>query len=65
MRVKFGRRIYICTVATLCNNSSLILLTTSNGVYTIDTNSIFIANDCHAQLLEKGYCDFSDYEYSN
>ena len=36
MRVKFGKRIRTCTVATHSGESSLLLLTTSNGVYTVD-----------------------------
>lgn len=65
MRVKLGRRIYSCTVATHTDDSEIILLTTSNGVYTVIMNSIIEASDCHMLLLKNGYYDFSNREYSN
>ena len=65
MRVKFGDRIYSCTVATHTKNSNLMLLTTSNGVYTVDVENSDTANILHDQLLRYGHCDFSEYEYSN
>lgn len=65
MRVKLGERIYVCTVATHTKESKLILLTTSNGVYTVIMNSVTEAEICHKSLLENGYYDFSEYEYSN
>ena len=65
MRVKFGDRIYSCTVATHTKNSNLMLLTTSNGVYTVDVETAVTANILHDRLLVDGYCDFSKYEYSN
>lgn len=65
MRVKLGNRIYMCTVATHSEDSHVILLTTSNGVYTVDMVSVEVAKYCHNQLLVQGYYDFSSYEYSN
>lgn len=65
MRVKLGRRIYMCTVATHPTDSELILLTTPNGVYTVVMNSIEEAVNCHMLLLKNGYYDFTGYEYSN
>ena len=65
MRVKLGNRIYICTLATHTPESKIILLTTRNGLYTVDMRTIKRANECHEQLLSLGYYDFSDCEYSN
>lgn len=65
MRVKLGNRIYLCTLATHTLESSLILLTIRNIVYTVDMGTTKIANECHEQLLSLGYYDFSDCEYSN
>lgn len=65
MRVKLGNRVYLCTVATHSENSKLILLTTSNGIYTVDMESVTAAMECHKLLLLNGYYDFSKYEYSN
>ncbi len=64
MRVQFGSRIYSCTVATR-TGESFLLITTSNGVYTVDCETEDNANDCHRELLQNGWCDFSDYQYSN
>lgn len=65
MRVKLGHRIYLCTVATHRDDSNLILLTTTNGIYTVDMERNITARIAFNDLLEKGYCDFSYYEYSN
>lgn len=65
MRVKLGVRIYFCTVATHTEGSKLILLTTSNGVYTVVMDSVNEAYECHEKLLKDGYYDFSGFEYSN
>ncbi len=64
MRVKFGKRIYFCTLATKTSGNRL-LITTSNGVYTVDCKTEDNAVDCHRQLLQNGWCDFSYYQYSN
>ncbi len=64
MRVKFGRRIYSCNLATK-TGGSLLLISTGNGVYTVDCETEDNADCCHEQLLTEGWCDFSDYEYSN
>ncbi len=50
MRVQFGKRIYFCTVATKTSGDRL-LITTSNGIYTVDCGTEDNANDCHKQLL--------------
>ncbi len=65
MRVKLGNRIYFCTVTTHSKGSDLILLTTSNGVYTVDMGSVLEAESCHNTLLVKGFYDFTEFEYSN
>lgn len=65
MRVKFGKRIRTCTVATHSGESSLLLLTTSNGVYIVDMITCEQAEQAHNSLLVNGYYDVSEYEYSN
>jgi Cys-tRNA synthase (O-phospho-L-seryl-tRNA:Cys-tRNA synthase) len=65
MRIKFGNRIYLCTLATHSENSRIILLTTNNGLYTVLMDSEQIAKDAHISLLVNGYYDFSKCEYSN
>ncbi len=65
MRVKLGKRIHFCTLATHTDNSSLILLTIRNEVYTVEMSSIQEAYRCHELLLVNGYYDFSECEYSN
>lgn len=65
MRVKLGDRIYFCTLATHNQYSKIILLTTSNGVYTVLMNSEEEARYSHMSLLVDGYYDFSECEYSN
>ena len=63
MRVKFGKRIYLCTIAT-CSGDCM-LLTTNNGFYTVVFESDEAAQHCHTFLLENGYYDFSNCNYSN
>ena len=65
MRVRFGNRIYICTVATHTKNSKLILITTDNGIYTVSMKSVAEAERCHTLLLTNGHYDFSECEYHN
>ncbi len=64
MRVKFGKRIYFCHLATK-TSGTLLLINTNNGTYTVDCKTEDNADYCHYQLLKKGWYDFSDYEYSN
>ena len=65
MRVKFDKRIYSCTVVTHPKGSKLLLFTTQNGVYTVDVETCDKAELIHIDMLTKGYCDISQYEYSN
>lgn len=67
MRVKFGDRIKLCKVATHSENSRLLILTTTsnNEVYTVDVLTNENAEECFNNLLKLGYCDVSEYEYSN
>lgn len=66
MRVKFGDRIKLCKVATHSENSILLIITTStNEVYTVDMLTPENAENNFNNLLQLGYCDVSEYEYSN
>ena len=66
MRVKFGSRIKLCKVATHSENSSLLILTTNdNEVYTVDMLTPENAEKNFNKLLQFGYLDVSEYEYSN
>lgn len=63
MRVKLGKRIYLCTLATC--SGDIILLTTNNGIYTVKCYSEATASICHLKLLKDGYFDFSNFDYTN
>jgi hypothetical protein len=65
MRIKFNNKIYLCTKITHTPNSKLLLFTTSNGVYTVDMKTIENAQIYYEDVLIKGYCDVSKFEYSN
>lgn len=65
MRVKFGNRILLCTVVTHTMGSKLLIITTPNGVYTIDMITEEQAKMAHNHLLVYGFYDASFYEYSN
>lgn len=65
MRVKFDKRIYFCTVATHPQESKLLIFTTPNGIYTVDMVTSQQAEITHNNLLVNGYCDVSEFEYSN
>lgn len=65
MRVKFGKRIHFCTLATHSTGSNILNFTTSNGVYTVEVESCEQAEIIHNKLLVDGYWDSIGYEYSN
>ena len=65
MRVRLGKSIYLCTKITHSKSSKLLLITSNNGVYTIDMLTTEMAEDAYNRLLINGYYDFSDYEYGN
>jgi len=66
MRVKFGNRIRLCATITHSDDSKLLIITTiSNEVYTADMLTIKNAENYFDKLLKSGYCDLSEYEYSN
>lgn len=65
MRVKFNNRIYLCTKVTHTANSKLLLFTTSNGVYTVDMETVENAETYYENILIKGYLDVSDFEYNS
>ena len=65
MRIKLGEAIHVCTKCSHPIYSNLLILTTSNGVYTVDMIINANANIAVQQVLTQGWCDFSDYHYSN
>jgi len=65
MRVKFNNKMYLCTKVTHTPYSKLLLFTTLNGVYTVDMKSLENAESYYEDIFIKGYCDVSDFEYSN
>jgi hypothetical protein len=66
MRVKFGDRIKLCVNVTHSEGSELLIITTSNNeVYVVNMSTNFIAEWYFNDLLKFGYCDVSEYEYSN
>jgi len=65
MRVKFGNSIYLCTKVSHTPNSKILLFTTSNGVYSVDMKNSINSLSYYYEILTEGYCDLSEYEYSN
>jgi hypothetical protein len=65
MRVKFKNSIYSCTKVTHTTESRLLLFTTTNGVYSVDLCTARKAEMIYDQMLFDGYCDVSEFEYSN
>lgn len=65
MRVKFGNHIDLCRRITLSEGSSILIITTMNGVYTVDCGANDVAVALYAQMLVYGYIDVSGYKWSN
>lgn len=65
VRVRFGKRIYLCTVITHPEDSKLLIITTPNGVHTVNMITCEQAEFAYNQLLVNGCYDVSEYEYSN
>jgi hypothetical protein len=65
MRIKLGKGIHTCTKATHPDNSKLLILTTSNDIYTVDCNSQRVAEEIMNMLRVDGHYDFSAYKYIN
>ncbi|MEO2600867.1 hypothetical protein [Clostridium butyricum] len=65
MRVRFKNKIYLCTKVTHPKVSNFLIIATPNGVYTVDMITCEQAELMYNNILINGYCDFSEYEYSN
>ena len=65
MRIQFGTRIQSCKFVSHPDNSCIINASTGNELYTILFNTDTQACFAYKQLLEKGYYDASNNEYSN
>ena len=65
MRIQFGTWIHSCDFVSNPGNSNLINAKTGNGLYTIVFDSVEEAHLVYKQLLEKGYYDATNNEYSN
>lgn len=63
MRIRFGSWIHSCDFVSVIEN--IINAGTGNGLYTIVFKTDYDANIAYKQLLEKGYYDASNNEYSN
>lgn len=63
MRVKFGNHIDLCLRIRISDN--LLLITTTNSVYTVDCGSYVKASAMYCNALLNGYIDVSEFEYSN
>lgn len=63
MRIQFDNSIRLCTKITL--SGKILLVTNSNGVYTVNIGCDKQASIIYDYILEYGYYDLSDYEYSN
>lgn len=65
MRIRFGTCIHICYFVSNPGNSNLINASTDNGLYTIVFDTEEEAHKVYQQILEKGYYDATNNEYSN
>lgn len=65
MRIQFGTWIHSCDFVSNPGNSHIIGASTGNGYYTIAFNTEKEAHEAYKQLLEKGYYDATNNEYSN
>lgn len=63
MRIQFGTWIQSCDFVSIIGKS--IQAKTGNGLYTIIFEKKEDADAAYKQLLEKGYYDASNNEYSN
>ena len=63
MRIRFGNKIYLCTIAKHTEGSTLLLLTTHYGVYIVDMVHSNTAKVIYNMLLTDGYCDLTGYNY--
>lgn len=64
MRIKFNDSIFLCTTVSHPKESRLLIITTPNGVYTVDMINCEQAEFVYNILLINGYFDVSGYEYS-
>ena len=67
MRIQFGNRIYRCDAVSRIGgfNSTYMGASTPNGFYHIKFKKPEEANKAYQQLLEKGYYNATNNEYSN
>jgi len=65
MRIKFGDKIFLCTTVSHPQNSNLLIINTPNSIYTVNMINCERAENMLNNLLFKGYCDVSEYDYSN
>lgn len=66
MRIQFGRRIHACDFVSHSANSTLMnAATVKNGLYTIAFDTEEEAEAAYKQILEKGYYDATNNQYSN
>ena len=65
MRIKFGTWIHSCEFVSNPGYGRTIGASTGNGYYTIVFKTNEEAHEVYKQLLEKGYYDATDKEYSN
>jgi hypothetical protein len=65
MRIRFNDKIYFCNAVSYPKGSKLLIITTPNGLYTVDMVTKEKAESAYNDLLINGYYDVSEYEYSN
>lgn len=65
MRVKFGNHIDHCIRIRHPKDSSILLITTNNSLYTVECGRIGTAERLFYKMLSDGFIDVSYYEYSN
>ena len=65
MRIQFGTWIQSCDFVSNPGHGNFINASTGNGLYTIVFNTEEEAHLAYKQILEKGYYDATNNEYSN
>lgn len=65
MRIKFNDKIFLCKTVSYPKGSKLLIITTPNGLYTVDMVTKENAKSAYNDLLVNGYYDVSEFEYSN
>ena len=65
MRVKFGDHVDLCKRVSYSGGSMLIITTVYNAVYTVECRDKAVAARLYENVLEYGFINVSEFEYTN